>query len=185
MKTDEEINRFFLKGRIKDKIWLGSLPNHLQELQHRVIQAHTELDVDMLVRILSQIRYEAGDVLSNEAWEIINPVIQQSLDAIPYMSKLSIIKSYGDISDKLERALIKVNAYRNEFAHPRTDFLLEKYNIKTSKGKVGLRDLTRAIERAEDLFLDHTQNSEACRFYVKKQMEIIEERKKKVKVASS
>lgn len=179
MKTDEEINRFFLKGRIKDKIWLGSLPKHLQELQHRVIQAHAELDVDMLVRILSQIRYGAGDVLSNEAWVTINPLIQQSLEAIPYMSKISIIKSYGDVSEDLERALVKVNSYRIEFAHPRTDFLLEKYNIKTSKGKIGLRDLARAIERAEDLFLEHTQKSEACKYYVRKQIEIMEAGKKK------
>lgn len=185
MKTDEEIDRFFLKGRIKDKIWLGSLPKHLQELQHRVIQAHAELDVDMLVRILSQIRYEAGNTLPNEAWEIINPVIQQSLEAIPYMSKLSIIKSYGDVSEELDRVLVKVNSYRIEFAHPRTDFLLRKYDIKTSKGKIGLRDLARAIERAEDLFLEHTQNSEACRFYVNKQIEIMEGRKKKAKVTES
>ena len=178
MKTDEEIGRFFLKGRIKDKIWSGSLPKHLQELQHRVIHAHAELDVDMLIRILSQIRHEAGDVLSNEAWVKINPLIQQSLDAIPYMLKVSIIKSYGDVSDGLERALEKVNAYRNEFAHPRTSFLLEKYNIKTSKGKMGLRDLARAIERAEDLFLEQTQSSDACKFYVRKQMEIMEAGKK-------
>ena len=177
MKTDEEIRRFFLKGRIKDIIWSGSLPKRLQELQHRVIQAHTGLDVDMLVRILYQIRYEAGDVLPIKVWIKINPLIQQSLDAIPYMSKVSIIKSYGDVSDELERALVKINAYRNEFAHPRTSFLLGKYNIKTSKGKVGLRDLARAIERAEDLFLEYVQSSDACRFSVRKQMEIIEARK--------
>lgn len=179
MKTDEEINRFFLKQRIKDKLWSGSLPKHLQELQHRVIHAHANLDVDMLVRILSQIRYEASDLLSNEAWEKINPWIQQSLDAIPYMSKVSIIKSYGDVSDELEKALAKVNAYRNEFAHPRTDFLLEKYDIKISKGKIRLRDLTRAIERAEDLFIEHTQNSNACNYYVKKQMEMMKAMRKK------
>lgn len=178
MKTDEEISRFFLKGQIKDKIWSGSLPKHLQELQHRVIHAHAELDIDMLVRILSQIRYETGDILSNEAWVKINPLVQQALDAIPYMSKVSIIKSYGDVSDELERALEKVNAYRNEFAHPRTSFLLEKYDLKTSKGKIGLRDLVRVIERAENLFLEHTQSSNACKYYVRKQLEIMEASKK-------
>ena len=178
MKTDEEVNRFFLKCRIKDRIGSSSLPKHLQELQHRVIHAHAELDIDMLVRILSQIRYETGDVLSNETWVKINPLIQQSLEAIPYMSKLSIIKSYGDIPDELERALEKVNAYRNEFAHPRTSFLLKKYNLETSKGKMGLRDLARAIERAGDLFLKHTQGSNACKYYVEKQIEIMEASKK-------
>lgn len=176
MKTDEEIKRFYVKACIKDQIWSGALPKHLQELQHRVIHAHAEFDSDMLVRILSQIRYEAGAVLSNEAWIIINPIIQQSLEAVPYMSKISIIKSYGDLSDELERALVKVNSYRNEFAHPRTDFLRKKYATNTSQGKIGLRDLMRAIERAEELFLEHTQSSVACKFYIQKQMEIMEKK---------
>ena len=178
MTIDEEINRFYLRYRIQDKLWSGALPEYLQELQHRVIHAHADLDIDMLVRILSQIRYEAGEVLSNEAWVKINPFIQQALDAIPYMSKVSIIKSYGDVSDKLWRALEKVNTYRNEFAHPRVSSLLEKYDLKTSKGKIELRDLTRAIERARNLFIEHTENSKPCNYYVHKQLEIMKAEKR-------
>jgi len=179
MKIVDEINRFILEGRIIDKLKpYGSFPKYLQELQHRVIQAHSDLDGDMLVRILSQIRYEAGDTLSNETWEKINLLVQQFLDAIPYTSKIPIIKSFGDVSEELEDALVKVNTYRNNFSHPKVSFLLEKYDAKTSKGKIELRNLTRAIKRAKDLFLEHTENSEACRFYVKKQIEILEAKNK-------
>lgn len=179
MKINDEINRFILEGRIIDEIRpFGSFPKYLQELQHRVIQAHAELDDDMVVRFLSQIRYEAGDVLSNEAWQKINLLVQQFLGAIPYMSKVSIIKSFGDVSDDLENALVKVNTYRNEFSHPKVSFLLGKYDAKNSKGKIELRNLTRAVKRAKDLFLEHTEKSEACKFYVRKQIEILETKSK-------
>ncbi len=182
MEIAKEIKRFFLQGRLRDKIMpYGSFPKYLQELQHRVILEHSDLDNDMLVRILSQIRFEAGNTLSNEAWGKINLLIQQSLEAISYMSKVSIIRSYGDVPEDLERALIKVNTYRNEFAHPRVSFLLEKYGAKTKEGKIELRNLTRAMKRANDLFIKHTESSEACKYYVIKQIETMEHKKKKNK----
>ena len=178
MKINEEINRFFLEGRLRDKIMPhDSFPKYLQEIQHRVMLAHSDLDVDMLVRILSQIRFEAGKALSNNAWSKINLLIQDSLRAIPYMFKVSIIKSYGDVSDELEQVLIKVNTYRNEFAHPRARFLLKKYDAKTKEGKVELRNLTRAMKKARDLFLEHAESSEACKYYVERQIEIMEKKK--------
>jgi len=182
MKIAEEIKRFFLECRVKDMLMPSrSFPKYFQELQHRVISAHSELDVDMLVRILAEIRFEAGDVLSNEAWIKINLVIQHSLEQISYMFKISIIKAYGDVSDDLENALVKVNTYRNEFVHPKVSFLLQKYNNKTAKGRIELRNLTRAIKRAQDLFLDHAEKSKAVNYYIKKQIEISEAKKKSKK----
>lgn len=179
MTTDEEIKRFFTEYHIREKIMpYNTLPAHLQKMQHYVLVAHSDLDGDMLVRILSQIRYEARDTLTNEAWEKINLIIQDALEEIPYASKIGIIGAYGDVSQDLVSVLTKVNTYRNEFAHKSAEILMQKYDMKTSDGKIKIRDLTRAIKRAQELFLGHTEKSEACKLYVRKQIEISENKSK-------
>lgn len=175
MTTDEEIKRFFTEYHIREKIMpYNILPAHLQKMQHYIFVAHSDLDGDMLVRILSQIRYEAGDELTNGAWKKINMLIQTALEEIPYVSKIGIIGEYGDVTNDMISALIKVNTHRNEFAHKRTEILIQKYDIKTSEGKIKIRDLTRAIKRAQEMFLEHTQKSKACIYYVEKQIELSE-----------
>ncbi|MFA4932745.1 MAG: hypothetical protein WC625_07565 [Caldisericia bacterium] len=172
MTIDEEINRFFLEYKLREKILpYNTLPEYLQKLQHYVLLTHGDLDGDMLVRILSQIRYEAGDYLNNKTWDKINLLIQSSLEQIPYMSKLNLIESYGDIPELLKKALEKLNFYRNKFAHPKIDLLLSDYNIKSHKGKVNIRDLIRALKRASDLFLQYAESSVVCNYYIKRQLE--------------
>ena len=173
--TEDEIRRFFVEYDLRGKIMPRSmLPSYLQKIQHYILSTHSHLDGDMLVRILSQIRFAAGDVLTNEAWEKINPLIKDALAEIPYASKISIIEVYEDVSKDLNQALTKVNSYRNEFAHKRPDLLVQKYDVETPAGKIKIRDLTRALKKANDLFLDHTEASEACKYFIRKQMEILD-----------
>lgn len=172
MTIDEEIKQFFLDYRIREKIMpYNMLPEYLQKIQHYVLTTHEHLDGDMLVRILSQIRYEAGDSLDNDTWKKVNLLIQDALDEIPFISKVSTIDAYGDISPELKQALEKVNSYRNEFAHPRVEALILKYDINTQTGKVNIRNVARALKRAQELFLDHAEFSEATKYYVAKQIE--------------
>ncbi len=172
MTIDEEIKNFFLEIEIREQLMPdNSLPEYLKKIQHYILLTHSDLDIDMLVRILSQIRYEAGDGLNNETWDKINLLILNSLDEIPYMPKLNIVENYGDLSKPLIEALRKLNTLRNEFAHPKIDILIKKYDIKTQNGKDQIQSLIRALKNARDLFLEHTEKSEACKFYVKKQLE--------------
>lgn len=174
--TEDEIRRFFAEYDLKGKIMPRSmLPSYLQKIQHYILSTHSHLDGDMLVRILSQIRFEAGDKLTNKVWKRINPLIQDALAEVPYTSKISIIEVYEDVSKDLIRAITKVNTYRNEFAHKRPDILIQKYAVRIPAGKIKLRDLARALKKADDLFLDHTEASEACKYYIRKQMEISDE----------
>ncbi|MDP2637604.1 MAG: hypothetical protein Q8P26_00895 [Candidatus Levybacteria bacterium] len=169
MTIDEEIKRFFLEYHIREKIMpYSSLPEYLQKIQYYIILIHTDLDIDMLVRILSQIRYEAGDDLNNKVWNKINLLIQTSLEKLSYVAKVSTIEDYGDVSEVLIKSLMTVNRYRNEFAHPKVDVLLKKYDMKTSQGKIKIRNLVRTLKRARNLFLDYTKKSKACKFYIKK-----------------
>lgn len=172
MTINEEINKFFLEYLIREKILpYDSLPEYLQKIQNHVILTHADLDIDMLVCILSQIRYEAGNELDNKTWNKISLLIQGSLGELSYMSKVSIIEGYGDVSEVLVKVLTNINRFRNEFAHPKIDLLLKKYDIKTSQGKIRIRNLARTLKRARNLFIEHTEKSEACKFYVKKQLE--------------
>lgn len=175
MTTDDEIKKFFTEYQIREKIMpFNTLPAYLQKMQHYVLVAHSDLDGDMLVRVLSQLRYEAGDELTNSSWSKINMVIQNVLEEIPYSSKIGIISAYDDVSQDLITALTNVNKYRNEFAHKRAEILMQKYNIQTPDGKIKIRDLTRAIKSAQEKFLEHTQKSKACIYYVEKQIEFSE-----------
>lgn len=172
MKIDEEIRRYFLKYRVRDIVIPdNSLPDHLKELQYYVILTHTVLDIDMLVRILCQIRYKAGDQLDSNIWNKINLIIQDALDQIQFMFKLNLIEQYDDFPDQLAKALKKVNILRIEFAHPKNEILIKKYDNSSRHGKIQIRNLFRALERAQILFLNYTENSEACKYYVKKQLE--------------
>lgn len=172
MTIDEEINRFFLEYKLREKILpYNTHPDYLQKLQHYVLLIHGDLDGNMLVRILYQIRYEAGDDLDKKTWGKIKPLIQSALEQIPYMSKLALIESYGDISEPLKKSLEKLNSYRNKFAHPKIDLLLGEYDIKSAKGKVNIRDLIRALKRAKDLFLQYAESSTICNYCIKKQLE--------------
>jgi len=172
MTINEEINRFFLEYKLREKILpYNSLPEYLQKLQHYVLLTHSDLDGDMLVRILSQIRYEAGDDLDNKTWGKINLLIQSTLEQISYMSKLDLIDSYGDIPDPLKKALEKLNSYRNKFAHPKIDLLLIEYDINKPKGKDNIQALIRTLKNARDLFLQYAESSTVCNYYIKKQLE--------------
>jgi hypothetical protein len=136
MKIDEEIKRFFLEVDIRKQILPNdTLPEYLEKLRNHVLEIHSWLDGDMLVRILSEIRYKAGEALDNETWEKINLLVQDSLVQIPYSSKITVIQAYGDLDPTLTAALFKVNTLRNEFAHKRPDHFLQKYDLNTPKGK--------------------------------------------------
>ena len=172
MTIDEEINRFFLEYKLREQILpYNSLPEYLQKLQHYVILTHSDLDGDMLVRILYQIQYEAGDELKNETWSKINLLIQSTLEQIPYLSKIDLIEGYGDMPEILKKSIQKLNSYRNKFAHPKIELLLQEFDIKSPKGKVNIRDLIRALKRAKDLFLEYAESSTVCNYCIKKQLE--------------
>lgn len=172
MTIDEEINRFFLEYKLREQILpYNSLPEYLQKLQHYVILMHSDLDGDMFIRILYQIRYEAGDELKSETWSKINLLIQSTLEQIPYLSKLDLIEGYGDMSKVLKKSIQKLNSYRNKFAHPKIELLLQGYDIKSQKGKINIRDLIRALKRAKDLFLQYAESSTVCNYCIKKQLE--------------
>lgn len=174
MKIDEEIKRFFLEVDIRKQILPNdTLPDYLQKLRNHVLEIHSWLDGDMLVRILSEIRYKAGDALSNETWEKVNLLIQDSLVQISYSSKIAVIQAYGDVDSTLAVASFKVNTLRNEFAHKRPDHFLQKYDLNTPKGKQNIRDVIRALKTAQDLFLAHGETSKACLYYVNKQFELM------------
>jgi hypothetical protein len=70
MTIDEEIKRFFLEIDLRKQLLPeDSLPEYLQKIRNHVFEIHNWLDSDMLVRILSQIRFEAGEKLDNETWD--------------------------------------------------------------------------------------------------------------------
>lgn len=105
MTIDEEIKRFLMEIDLRKQLLPeDSLPEHLQKLRNHVFEIHNSLDVDMLVRILSQIRFEAGEKLDNETWDKVNLFIQDAFIQIPYMSKVQVIESYDDVSEELVRA---------------------------------------------------------------------------------
>jgi CRISPR/Cas system CSM-associated protein Csm2 small subunit len=169
---DEEIKRFFMEIELRKQILPeNSLPEYLQKLRNHVFEVHNWLDTDMLVRILSQIRFEAGEKLDNETWEKINLLIQDALSQIPYTSKRDIIQSYDDVKTELVAAITKLNTARNEFAHKSPNFLLRKYSLDSSQGKLDIRDLLRTIKTTEKLFIEHSESSKACCYFVGKQFE--------------
>lgn len=179
MKIEEELKRFFLNQQIKAKIMPSeALPEYLQRLQHYVLLAHSGLDKFMLIRILYEIRYEAGEDLSEEVWEKIELTIQDALEVIPYKDKVFIISDYGDMSTEKElvKALRKVNTYRNWFAHRDARFLRAKYDLQTSAGKVEIRNLIGDLERAEDLFLAYAESSKVCSYCIRRAMEQMSKR---------
>ena len=172
MTIDEEIKRFFMEIELSKQILPeDSLPGYLQKLRNHVFEVHNWLDTDMLVRILSQIRFEAGEKLDNETWEKINSLIQDALSQMPYTSKRDIIQSYDDVKAELTAAITKLNTVRNEFAHKSPNFLLRKYSLNSSRGKLNVRDLLRTIKTTERLFIEHSESSKACCYYVSKQYE--------------
>lgn len=172
LTIDEEIQQFLMEIDLRKQLLPDdSLPEYLQKIRNHVFEIHNWLDGDMLVRILSQIRFEAGEKLDNETWGKVNMLMQDALSQIPYTSKIPIIQSYDDVNSELIKALTKVNTLRNEFAHKSPGVLLQKYVNTTTNGKENIRNLLRAVKNAQDLFLKHTESSAACRYYVSKQSE--------------
>lgn len=142
---DEEIDE--LKNELDNlgDIHPAYLTPELRELQARVISTHAHLEELLEIRIGYQFRKEGiikkgedgTDVyFSQDFYRILS-------NYVSFRNKIEIVKEYND--NFPVNNLLKVNSYRNEFAHPKGMKLRDKYNYSTSSGKINIRDLLRCL----------------------------------------
>ena len=124
----------------------------LKEIQNYVLARHASAEKDMDTLILLQIKEKVGQ-LEKKVWYSLLEKLRPLLESLSYRAKLDIVEIHylsKDDSSKLVKPLQKLNSLRIEFAHHKGMELRNKYSYQTNKGKQNIRDLFRALKKAND-----------------------------------
>lgn len=154
MTIDEEVAQLekILDG--SDDTHPDYLPQTIKDLRQRVFSCHGRLSAALENRLLIRVKESLASLKDDEKNKAISEVARLTRQ-ISFRVKLELVVDLGDMSEELERALIKANSYRNEFAHIEGFYLRPKYNYQTSEGKQKYRDTLRALVKAEHLLNEY------------------------------
>jgi len=148
---DEEIKQLYKSlNKLMDTL-PAYIPQELKELRDMTWNIHTLLETAMESCIIYEI--DEGFGLNRSTIDVVKRArrllpIEPVLNNLTFREKLRIIESHKNTKDGLIRALEKVNAYRNDFVHPKGNELKSKFNDNSPKGKQNIRDLLRCLAKA-------------------------------------
>jgi len=139
---DKEIDELIDEIDFQGDVHPAYLSTELRTLQVRVISAHARLENSLETRIVYQFAKENNfNAFQSSLSDILS-------DYISFRNKIEIVKEYND-NFPIE-ILLKVNTYRNEFAHPDGTKLRKEYNRSTPSGKINIRNLLRCLKLANE-----------------------------------
>jgi hypothetical protein len=159
MQIEDEIEQLEKSLDVSDELHPNYLHLEIRKLKHRVLTSHDRLERALETRILMEFVSTDSD---NETNAINNAIIfsklEKLIDNLSFNSKVSIVCEYPDIPktknlnvDIFKESIGKVNKYRNQFVHWEGLRLNRMYNKNDSSTKIMVRDLLRALVRAEKM----------------------------------
>ena len=148
---DEEIKQLYESLNELEGTLPTYIPKNLKKLRDMTLSIHTLLETALESCIIYEI--DEGFGLNTSTLDIITRArrllpIKPVLNNLTFRDKLRIVESYKNTKDGLIRALEKVNAYRNDFVHPKGNELESKFDDSSPKGKQNTRDLLRCLVKA-------------------------------------
>lgn len=123
----------------------------LRNIAAQIFFLHAEIERQMERRIILEFFADQG--LNAKTYESTSVIMTKTvflvINSLSFYQKLDVIKDFHD-KELPEGALRRVNAIRNEFAHPRQHGAKYKYDINTIDGKQNvikiLKDLTAGVQ---------------------------------------